>query len=51
MVESFFSNLYKSKTTSYPPLNPQKIIIDVDCGGDDAHSLILAIHLAKKFNV
>jgi hypothetical protein len=30
---------------------PTKVIIDTDPGADDAQAIVMAIHLAKKYNV
>jgi hypothetical protein len=30
------------------PVQCKKVIIDTDCGGDDAAALLLAIEIAKK---
>lgn len=39
------------KKDAYKRDRPTKVIIDTDPGGDDAQAIILAIHLARKYNV
>jgi purine nucleosidase len=46
-----FPELLTPKSGNAPVKRCEKFIIDCDAGGDDAHGIMIALHMAKKFNI